>query len=301
MSATVLPESAEDKSVTWSSNNTSVAKVSGGGVVTGESAGIATITAQANDGSGVSATYTVYVRQKVIIIIGASQVARFARDNYANIQSYSNANHTYTTRNDTLLFRYESGSGFAYQSGSEGWGWADTQIKKYNESKNYVEFYVYFPMPGNDIKTFACSSISSSNSTIKNYAKAFNNDIKAIKNEGYNVKGIVVSVHPLRPGEKEEGNKYIVSNSNSNRCTEKYRSNYKYYQFNKAMKSIVEGTYATNLGYVPLFIDIMDTSNDDKYTLKPGWTDYKTTDGMHWNNSTAVKYFNAMLNKNSSL
>ncbi len=48
--ATVTPENATDKSVTWSSSNTSVASVSSSGVMTAKSAGTATITVNTNDG-----------------------------------------------------------------------------------------------------------------------------------------------------------------------------------------------------------------------------------------------------------
>lgn len=61
------------------------------------------------------------------------------------------------------------------------------------------------------------------------------------------------------------------------------------------------GNNFTNLSYLPLFADIMDASNSNQYTFKSGWTDYATTDGMHWDNNTAVKYLNALLNKNSPL
>ena len=51
LTETVLPSNATDKSVTWSSNNTSVATVSSSGLVTGVSAGSATITVTTVDGS----------------------------------------------------------------------------------------------------------------------------------------------------------------------------------------------------------------------------------------------------------
>ena len=55
------PANAANKSVTWTSNNSRVASVSSEGVVTGKVVGTATITATAQDGSGVSATCSVRV------------------------------------------------------------------------------------------------------------------------------------------------------------------------------------------------------------------------------------------------
>lgn len=52
LSATVSPSNATNKSVTWSTSNSSVATVSSSGFVTAQAAGSATITCKANDGSG---------------------------------------------------------------------------------------------------------------------------------------------------------------------------------------------------------------------------------------------------------
>ena len=61
LTTTVSPSNATDKSLTWSSSDTSVATVSSSGKVSATKAGTATITATANDGSGVKATCSVTV------------------------------------------------------------------------------------------------------------------------------------------------------------------------------------------------------------------------------------------------
>ncbi|RRD69041.1 hypothetical protein EII41_13715, partial [Tannerella forsythia] len=52
----ILPADAADKSVTWATNNPSVATVDAQGLVTIHKKGKATLTATARDGSGVNAT-----------------------------------------------------------------------------------------------------------------------------------------------------------------------------------------------------------------------------------------------------
>lgn len=61
LTATVGPVEADDRTVTWSSNNTSIATVDQMGKVTAIAEGEATITVTANDGSGVSASCVVTV------------------------------------------------------------------------------------------------------------------------------------------------------------------------------------------------------------------------------------------------
>jgi len=68
LTATVSPTNATNKNVTWSSSNTSVATVDQSGKVTAVAAGSCTITATAEDGSGVKATCAVTVTQLVTSI-----------------------------------------------------------------------------------------------------------------------------------------------------------------------------------------------------------------------------------------
>lgn len=61
LSATVLPEDAKDRTFTWTSSDENVAEVSRTGLIYAAGDGICTITATANDASGVVATCTVVV------------------------------------------------------------------------------------------------------------------------------------------------------------------------------------------------------------------------------------------------
>ena len=64
VTATVLPSSASDQSITWSSSNGLIATVSATGNITSRLTGTCTITATTNDG-GFTASYTLYVGTRV--------------------------------------------------------------------------------------------------------------------------------------------------------------------------------------------------------------------------------------------
>ena len=64
LKATVAPDNATNKTVTWASSNTAIATVDGNGKVTAVAPGTATITATAADGSGKTATCKVTVNAK---------------------------------------------------------------------------------------------------------------------------------------------------------------------------------------------------------------------------------------------
>ena len=63
LAATITPENAENKSITWSSNNEAVATVDVNGNVTAKSAGTAVITATSTNGKSASCTVTVEKKQ----------------------------------------------------------------------------------------------------------------------------------------------------------------------------------------------------------------------------------------------
>ena len=66
LTVTVIPDDATDGSVIWNSSDPSVATVDNTGKVTAIAPGTATITAMANDGSGVSASCEVTVKEKLL-------------------------------------------------------------------------------------------------------------------------------------------------------------------------------------------------------------------------------------------
>ena len=93
LTATVAPSNATNKALTWSSSNTSVATVDGNGKVTAVSAGKATITAKAKDGSNKSATCAMTVKAS----------ATDPNISFVSV-SCNNTNLTDLTPNDNLKF-----------------------------------------------------------------------------------------------------------------------------------------------------------------------------------------------------
>ena len=63
LTATVAPDSTNNKGVTWTSNNTNIATVNASGLVTPKAVGTVAITVKTNDGSNKTATCNVTVRQ----------------------------------------------------------------------------------------------------------------------------------------------------------------------------------------------------------------------------------------------
>jgi hypothetical protein len=119
----------------------------------------------------------------------------------------------------------------------------------------------------------------------------YNNVISNVKNEGYNINAYVVSMHPVKVSQSTS--EYVVTNENANACTANYRSNRKYYEFNKATETVITSSYSDNLNYEDLFPYIMTTNelgNNYSYNVT-----YNTTDGIHWDEGTTIYYVNLML------
>ena len=74
LTATVAPENATDKTISWKSSDENVATVTDG-VVKALSGGTATITVTANDGSGVSASCAVTIESPLEFALAATQLA----------------------------------------------------------------------------------------------------------------------------------------------------------------------------------------------------------------------------------
>lgn len=290
LKATIEPSNTTDKEIIWTSSNNDIATVVNG-VVTAKKPGTTTITATTND-NVVAATTNITITKKVVIIVGASQVTRMA--DYK--QNYSSKTNNYKVLDKSLVYVNKSGSGIEYQT-AEGFTQVKKVVAEYEKSKSTTTFEIFFPLSGNTIKDFSCEEISNTNEKIKQYALNYNNAILELKNMGYQVNGYVVSMHPVKVSQAT--NKKVVTNENKNACTKEYRSNYKYFQFNKAMKSIVDSNYTANLTYEPIFMKIMETNNNRKnFTYK---IIYNTTDGIHWDKDTTSKYVDMMLDYSKNL
>ena len=233
-------------------------------------------------------------KEKVIIILGASQIVRIADTKYANVKSYTSASKIYTIKNKTLNFIRLSGSGAAYQAGS-GWRGAQAIINRYSKKKDTAQFFVYFTLVGNDIAGMTCDSISFANQTMANQIATYNNLIAEKKNEGYDVNGYVTSVQPVEPNNANASKNKVVRNNNAKKCKAGYRSNFKYRQYNNVMSAFVNNQ--SNLTYVNTFDYILNAS----YGFTSNWRSYRTTDGLHWNNATAKKYFKFWMGLNNQL
>ena len=80
LTATVTPDETTNKNVKWTSNNKKIATVDENGYVTAKGKGIARITATTTDGSNLSATCTVTVKQMVTMIVNTMNINRGSKN-----------------------------------------------------------------------------------------------------------------------------------------------------------------------------------------------------------------------------
>ncbi len=105
LNATVSPNNATNKNVTWSTSNSSVATVSSSGVVTGRKAGTVTITAKAGNYSRVA---TITVKDDTYLSVNTSSLSLYVGDIY-NVRASSNKDITYRSTDSSVAYVSRSG------------------------------------------------------------------------------------------------------------------------------------------------------------------------------------------------
>ena len=229
---------------------------------------------------------------------------------------------------NTLNFIYYNAHGFQFETGKywdgyenkdnpnkkSGWSFADQIVKQYSTKKDQVEFYIYFTISSNDSRFYSCDQIKNNASrevnlssrtiklpTISNQAKTYNDLISGLKNEGFNAKGYVVSTQPIKPSQGTPA-AYLAENGTTTTCTAGYASNYKTNLYNNKIKNTITSSGYSNITYIDTFHDILNvTTTNTPWSFKSNWSTYNTTDGLHWDKATAIKYFNYLMNLNTTL
>ena len=126
ITATVSPSDANNKSLNWSSSNTSVATVDSNGNVKCLVAGTTTITATAADGSGKSASLSLTVRNPINSLILDKDQTTILKDGYTSTvtattdpSNYDGANITWTIADTSIATVSVSGKTATIKSTSK--------------------------------------------------------------------------------------------------------------------------------------------------------------------------------------
>jgi len=145
----VLPDNANNKSVTWSSSDSAIASVDNSGKVTAKAKGKATIKATANDGSGVNATCSIVVSSKCPA--GAVDMGTTTADGYKLYWGTSNLGAgkpeeygDYYAWGEIDPY-YSSQGPLTWKDGKTGYNWASykwcngssSTLTKYNTKSSY--------------------------------------------------------------------------------------------------------------------------------------------------------------------
>lgn len=114
LTATVSPSNASNKTITWSTNNSSVATVSNG-TVTGKSSGTATITATSNNGKSASCSVTVK-DAGTNGWIGSGNAGAISMDetDFAASGGYADVNNETSAYVSSLRYRVYNSDGITY-------------------------------------------------------------------------------------------------------------------------------------------------------------------------------------------
>lgn len=120
LTATVSPDNATNKAVTWSSSNSTAASVDSNGLVTAKAAGNATITVRTSDGSKTATcNVTVKATEEVLVSFGGQTLHV---GDYINYDCGSNGYYTYSITNKTNPY-YEEHSNQITSSSNYKYGW----------------------------------------------------------------------------------------------------------------------------------------------------------------------------------
>jgi uncharacterized protein YjdB len=191
--ATISPSNASNKNVTWSSNNTSVAKVSSNGTITAMSVGSAVITAKSSQG-GYTDTCVVTVKSNTISVTGIIVSPATMNLNVGQTSSVSatvspsnasNKNVTWSSNNTSIANVTSSGTvtgvseGTAVITGTtDNGGYADTCVVTVKSNVVYVTGISVSPatLNLNTGETYnAVATVYPSNATNKNVTWSSNN------------------------------------------------------------------------------------------------------------------------------